>query len=354
MKRKFGIVCGLSAIFCLLWVFFNNISNGSVINEGVLSDEEKLIINKEISCYFDHSRIDSIEPFNEKDITGDNNIFFIETSCFGDRGIVLDARQCCSIESAAKMNPKMKIYLLILSPLDFSPSSQKLLSHLEQYENIVIRRIFMGDFVKNSPLEDWWASGKFKTSNWPKHHMSDVLRFLTLWKIPGIYMDLDVVTLSSFENLRDFVGAEDLDTIASCVMSFGSTEIGRKIADACIHDLKNNFRGDVWRNNGPDVITRILHKICQADNIANMIDNCHGFTIFSPWEFTPIYYDDWKKYFEVKDKDETLKLINDSLAIHTWNKLSHSQPIKVGSPVPYGIIANQYCPKIYNNCGLWF
>lgn len=85
-----------------------------------------------------------------------------------------------------------------------------------------------------------------------------------------------------------------------------------------------------------------------------MIDNCHGFTIFSPWEFTPIYYDDWKKYFEVKDKDETLKLINDSLAIHTWNKLSHSQPIKVGSPVPYGIIANQYCPKIYNNCGLWF
>lgn len=72
---------------------------------------------------------------------------------------------------------------------------------------------------------------------------------------------------SSFENLRDFVGAEDLDTIASCVMSFGSTEIGRKIADACIHDLKNNFRGDVWRNNGPDVITRILHKICQADNV---------------------------------------------------------------------------------------
>lgn len=70
MKRKFGIVCGLSAIFCLLWVFFNNISNGSVINEGVLSDEEKLIINKEISCYFDHSRIDSIEPFNEKGIYG--------------------------------------------------------------------------------------------------------------------------------------------------------------------------------------------------------------------------------------------------------------------------------------------
>lgn len=131
-----------------------------------------------------------------EEITDDNNIFFIETSCSGDAGIELDARQCCSIESAAKMNPKMKIYLLILSSSEYSPKTEKLLSHLENYKNIVVRRIFMEDYVKNTPLADWWQKGELTTSKWPKHHMSDVLRYLTLWKIPGIYMDLDVVTLS--------------------------------------------------------------------------------------------------------------------------------------------------------------
>lgn len=46
------------------------------------------------------------------------NIFFLETSCTSsDKGkIHLSPRQACAVESAARMNPKMDVYLLFASP----------------------------------------------------------------------------------------------------------------------------------------------------------------------------------------------------------------------------------------------
>lgn len=92
--------------------------------------------------------------------------------------------------------------------------------------------------------------------------MSDMLRYLTLWKYGGIYLDLDVVVTSSLENLTNFAGAEDRDDVAAGVMGFDMSKLGRRVADACVRDLKKNFRGDVWGNNGPGVITRTLQKLC--------------------------------------------------------------------------------------------
>lgn len=66
----------------------------------------------------------------------------------------------------------------------------------------------------------------------------------------------------TLEGLRNFAGAEDWEDVAAGVMGFGLTGLGKRIADACLRDLKTNFRGDVWGNNGPGVITRTLQKIC--------------------------------------------------------------------------------------------
>lgn len=35
----------------------------------------------------------------------------------------------------------------------------------------------------------------------------------------------------------------------------------------CIEDLRKNFRGDNWGNNGPGVITRVLQKLCGTKNV---------------------------------------------------------------------------------------
>lgn len=106
---------------------------------------------------------------------------------------MLNARQACAVESAARMNRKMTVYLLFMSPSKISESSKQLVRQLLSYENIKIRRLYMNNYVKHTPLEEWYDSGILRTSRWPKSHMSDILRYLTLWKFGGIYLDLDVV-----------------------------------------------------------------------------------------------------------------------------------------------------------------
>jgi hypothetical protein len=61
------------------------------------------------------------------------------------------------------------------------------------YPNIRIWKLFVADFIKGTPLENWDFMGKVQSSNWPVVHASDILRYTTLWKYGGTYLDLDFV-----------------------------------------------------------------------------------------------------------------------------------------------------------------
>ncbi|KYN42320.1 Lactosylceramide 4-alpha-galactosyltransferase [Trachymyrmex septentrionalis] len=308
-----------------------------------------------IKCYDKVSTTKSSLDFdwetNTDKPTSGRNIFFHETSCFGDEGLTLNARQACAIESAARMNPSMTVYLLFISKSEFSNSTREIVRQLLNYSNVRIRHIDPQKYVKETPLDAWYTSGVLKKSHWPVSHMSDILRYLTLWKYGGIYLDLDVVVTSSLENLTNFAGAEDWDDVAAGVMGFDMSKLGRRVADACVRDLKKNFRGDVWGNNGPGVITRTLQKLCATTYARDMTTNrCHGFTVYPPSIFYPIHYKKWKKYFEIKDSNVTLKALNKAKAIHVWNNLSKAEKVRVNSNVPYAVIARNYCPHVFNNC----
>ncbi|KAK0181003.1 hypothetical protein PV327_003325 [Microctonus hyperodae] len=296
------------------------------------------------------------EPVTEI-IAGDKNIYFLETSHIKDKNeIILNPRQGCAVESAARMNPTMKVYFFLFNTnrvLNYSNETKNIIKQLMSYENIVIRHISLETYFENSPMSKWWNSTRGpNSSQWFTSHMSDVLRYLTLWKFSGIYLDLDVVILKSLEHLTNFVCAESSIDIAAGAIGFDSLDVGRQFANACLYEIMTNFRGDDWGYNGPGVITRTLKKICNTDIISEMTDDrCDGFKVFAPSAFYPIRWKEWKQYFNIKDKNATMKSIEDSLAIHVWNKHSQSTVIKVGSAVPYAEIANQYCPKVYNNCG---
>ena len=134
---------------------------------------------------------------------GDKHIMFIETSCLLDSsqnskypGLVLNKRQVCAIESAAKMNPRHKVYLLHSCPIcgrleDSSEHVQTLFT----YPNVYLWKLDRKRHFSKTPLEKWNFQSAIKTSLWPKEHSSDVLRFLTLWKYGGTYLDLDFVIL---------------------------------------------------------------------------------------------------------------------------------------------------------------
>ncbi|XP_070149584.1 lactosylceramide 4-alpha-galactosyltransferase-like isoform X3 [Polyergus mexicanus] len=354
MKKRL-LWCGFAFAVVLLILMISTENN--IIQRIPFLDVSTI---NDIRCYDETSSADGIYDFDpessvDKPIPG-RNIFFHETSCFGDEGLVLNPRQACAVESAARMNPTMTVYLLFVSKSEFSNSTREIIRHLLlNYRNVKIRHIYPDRYVKGTPFEAWYTSGALKKSHWPVSHMSDMLRYLTLWKYGGIYLDLDVVITSSLENLTNFAGAEDWDDVAAGVMGFDMSELGRRVADACVRDLKKNFRGDVWGNNGPGVITRTLQKLCGTINARDMTtDRCRGFTVYPPSIFYPIHYKKWRKYFDTKDSNATLKILSKAKAIHVWNKLSKAEQVRVNSHVPYAVVARNYCPYVFNNCGKIF
>ena len=134
---------------------------------------------------------------------GDKHIIFIETGCLLKKplnskykGLVLHKRQVCAIESAANMNPDYKVYLLYSCPIHGRlEDSSKYVQTIFTYPNVHLWKLETKRHFSNTPLENWNFKAAIMTSLWPKEHASDVLRFLTLWKYGGTYLDMDFVIM---------------------------------------------------------------------------------------------------------------------------------------------------------------
>jgi hypothetical protein len=132
---------------------------------------------------------------------GDRHIIFIETGCLlsGSHGpeylgLSLYKRQACAIESAAKMNPEYKIYLIYSCPINGKlEDSSEHVRQIFAYPNVRLWRLDMTRYFSRTPLEKWDFRVAMASSSWPREHSSDVLRLLTLWKYGGTYLDLDVM-----------------------------------------------------------------------------------------------------------------------------------------------------------------
>ena len=83
-------------------------------------------------------------------------------------------------------------------------------------------------------------------------------------------------------------------------------------------------------------------------------DKCRGFTVHPPTTFYPIPWRQWKLYFDEAASAKTMARLKNSITIHVWNKFSKSRNITVGSRQPYGLIAQEFCPKVYSHCGPTF
>lgn len=169
-------------------VFLYNINFLTNINQLLNSSQKHLI-----SCYFQDKLSNSLPELNPNEVTM-NSIFFLETSCNHNHGINLNLRQSCAIESAAKLNPNLKIFVLFVAPT-FINYESRVLNSLSQYSNVNLRFINFIKYADNTPLQNFVTSNTIFTSNWPVSHTSDLLRFLTLWKFGGTYLDLDVVLM---------------------------------------------------------------------------------------------------------------------------------------------------------------
>ncbi|XP_054281603.1 lactosylceramide 4-alpha-galactosyltransferase-like [Macrosteles quadrilineatus] len=352
--RRLAVLSLVCVIFVTLWISDTDVNNTLYrlwYFNGFPNSSESV----QIACYYDKSA-NSFPQLYSDDVQPDGSIFFLETSCHDKSRSALTPRQACAVESAAKMNPDADVYVLFPSPVTDNSSALSVgVQQLLTYNNIKLRHVSMDEYFRDTPLDQWYSSGMLRTSRWPMSHASDVLRYITLWKFGGIYLDLDVVVTKRLSNLVNFAGAESSEDVAAGVLSFSRHGVGHELAAACVHQLRRDFRGYDWGHNGPGIITNVLQDACQTNNVIKMTpDRCKGFTVFPPRAFYPIPWRQWQLYFNSTRSTETLRKVLGSYAIHVWNKFSSSANVTVGSNQPYGVVASQFCPRVYSSVGSVF
>ncbi len=93
----------------------------------------------------------------------------------------------------------------------------------------------MWKYAVGTPLEKWLTSDAIFHSDFLYEHISDVLRFVTLYKFGGIYLDTDVVVMKSFDDFSsNFAGDDRYDVVGCSVLGLDATGLGHKIAAHCL------------------------------------------------------------------------------------------------------------------------
>ncbi|KAK9883262.1 hypothetical protein WA026_001447 [Henosepilachna vigintioctopunctata] len=317
---------------------------------------------KSIECY--KVGKETLPDISTVDIRKGKSIFFHETSCnsYINDKIVINSRQACAVESAALMNPNLDVYLTFTSPGVFKfedTESDRFLKALLGYSNVRINHLNYEKYTKGTPVEELYSKGAIEASHYAMSHASDILRYLTLWKYGGIYLDLDVVVIKNLESLPpNFSGCQWRNQVAAGILGFEPIGAeGHKLATECLMDLKEKFNGTIWGHNGPGVVTRMAKKHCQVEkhNITDLCNRtCDNFHIFSTEWFYPIPWRSWKQFFQEKDTGEVMTATENSYIIHVWNKFSVLTKLPIQSLSAYATFAKKYCPKVFQQCDIFF
>ncbi|CAG0901439.1 unnamed protein product [Cyprideis torosa] len=122
-------------------------------------------------------------------------IFLTETS--GQNYIL--PRYQCAIESAASHHPHRPI--ILLTSVDQDPEQRPLQDILKAFPNIHVVPANFQDFVQKTPLQDLYLREQSSKFLYP--HLSDIVRVGVLYRYGGIYIDLDLITLQSYDQLPD-------------------------------------------------------------------------------------------------------------------------------------------------------
>lgn len=124
------------------------------------------------------------------------------------------------------------IFVLFAAPVEFTPNESPIIDALLHYPNIYFRNVNLVTYSIGTPGETWIKTDQIYLSIYLESHLSDYLRFITLHKYGGIYLDLDVIVLRNLNKMPpNFAGAESIAWTAVGVMGFESEEIGHKIVE---------------------------------------------------------------------------------------------------------------------------
>lgn len=284
------------------------------------------------------------------------NIFFIETSGRS----CLTARQACGIESAARTNPKATITLYMeKNPVVNLPAkidnAQKrkiecdIISALfKQFQNVRIIRGDLLDYLEGTPFWEFYRTGPFNKSTTPLVHRSDVIRVALMWKIGGVYLDLDCIVIRPLDSLNNTVGTvRDFipNWVENGVMAFTA---GHPFLHFLMKSMILAFRSDNYLSLGPPALTEAILEFCNRNDLpANQWLPC--------WRNSSLFIQPADSFYAI-GSGRADAFYQSEVDPADWSKLknsflSHIYDSGSGRTVPsgslYGKLARKYCPISY-------
>lgn len=283
------------------------------------------------------------------------NIFFVET---GDSNfnVVLTARQACAIESAAKMNPHLRVYLLYCDLDRFkSLKNSSELDAIRSYTNVHILHVNMTQLAIGTPMEEFMSSDQLSESHFKLPHTSDALRLLLLWKFSGTYIDTDMIVRMRLDSISsNFACRESTSYMNGAILNFdGSAD--KKLEEIFIKMFIDNFDGSLYSKNGPLLITSVVKHLCNVTNLEQIkTEDCQGFHVLPSVACYPVSWENWEQLLSPYYAEEVMKTVSNSLVVHFWNKFSKNQRIKIKSQAPYAQLAREFCPRVVRRLRKYF
>ncbi|XP_077256864.1 lactosylceramide 4-alpha-galactosyltransferase-like isoform X1 [Temnothorax americanus] len=360
-QRAFFIFCSLLGLTIIIWIFWRELSMILTVSSA-----------NHVYCYWSGSsgimELGQGE-WDEQMLIPSRCIFFHETSCSLPN---LTPQQACAVESAARNNRNLNVFLLFLATGQFSERSKGIVDILQTYDNVYIRRIRLSTYIINTPIKDWfWANIRrlWENYDWLRNDFHDYIRMLTLWRFGGVSLNLNSIVLTPLDELTTFVGVQDNRDMGVGVFGVDtSTTFGRSFADACMEVIEDINADSYLRYNITRVVTEAVWKLCYQRNVNRLSRDkeCRRFTIYPPEKFYPASSALQKVRPNETRTAEMLKLRmpigKNAMTIHySWNNSNDytrdedvdgvGDDAEADNTAAYKMAARQHCPKIYEFAG---
>ncbi|XP_040073055.1 lactosylceramide 4-alpha-galactosyltransferase-like [Ixodes scapularis] len=258
------------------------------------------------------------------------NIWFIESSGSQD----LPFNQACAIESASLHNPAYFITLLTTGQLAASCEYCKILQTLPNFRSI---RTDNEQAFLSSPMEAWYGSKMYNHSKYHVEHLSDALRYVTLWWHGGIYLDLDVITMRSLHSLTNCLVLEECGRPTNSILIFDKRH---RFLKTVMKKCAEVYNPSEWTTCGPN----LLQSLYQGGE-----SSAQNLTFLKAETFLAIEWKRWKWFFEQTRTTAVFQEVRESYGVHLSNHLSKHTTFQIGSGCAYELLAVWNCPRSYKH-----
>ncbi|XP_008047475.1 alpha-1,4-N-acetylglucosaminyltransferase [Carlito syrichta] len=254
----------------------------------------------------------------------------------------------CAVESAAKVYPEKPVVFFMKglhsSPRPPSNSTHPAFSLLSAMDNVFLLPLDLESLFEDTPLSSWYTQVNSSAErNW-LHISSDAARLAIIWKYGGVYMDTDVISIRPIPE-ENFLAAQASQDSSNGVFGFLPRH---PFLWGCMENFVEHYNADIWGNQGPGLMTRMLRVWCKLGDFQELSDlRCLNVSFLHPQRFYPISYPEWRRYYEVWDTDPSF---NGSYALHLWNYMNQEgRAVFRGSHTLVERLFRKYCPETHRD-----